>query len=104
MIEESASEDSASAAVWWSSFIFTISPFYTHSSPTYKFFLWKKDTMYCICALNMISNDLLALEEARKCFYRYWYCEHITTRTMMNQDVTLYFYNSQDVSACISSN
>ena len=24
-------------------------------------------------------------------FYRYWYCERIPTRMMMNLDVTLYF-------------
>ena len=58
----------------------------------------------CIKRGHERFTGICALAEALKCFYRYWYCEHIPARTMMNQDVTLYFYNSQGVSACISSN
>ena len=67
--------------------------------------------MYCLCLVIILCNKrdlerftgICALAEARKCFHRYWYCEHIPTRTIMNKDVTLYFYNSQDVPACVSS-
>ena len=77
--------------------------FYTHSWQTCEVFCEKRIPCTIKHDLKRFTG-ICALAEDCKCFYNYWYCEHIPI--IMNDDESecpLYFYNSQDVPACVSS-
>ena len=99
MVKESASE-----AVRWSYKSPVIFSYFIHiPGKLVRFFCEKRIPCTIKHDLKRFTG-ICALAEDCKCFYNYWYCEHIPI--IMNDDESecpLYFYNSQDVPACVSS-